>query len=134
MAAKRERLDIRHCIQEGSLMHLLTIASRAELGSTIAERRHAIVQQLGSARGFLVKVQGLKELTTEQNRFAQSTFILGLMSQVEAYLADMAVEILVAFPGKIPQKDVNLASLAKWASITNALRETAERRVYELAQ
>lgn len=115
-------------------MQLLTIARRATLGPTIVRRHDLVVEELDAARGLLSTVLAVDDLPPVQERLARSNYLVGLVSLVEAYAADMAVEILVAYPGKLPDKAIDVRSLSRSGSIVDAIQIAAQAHVQRVTR
>lgn len=116
------------------LMHLLTVARRATLGPTIVRRHDVAASELDAAHSLLSTVLTLPDLPAGQERLARSNYLVGLISLVEAYAADMAVEILVAYPGKLSAKVVDVESLSRSGSIVDAIQIAAESHVQRVTR
>lgn len=113
-------------------MKYLTIAKRAQLAPTLALRRLTVVDNLGAAKSVFAKYKDSLSLSSGEDFFLRSTLLVGVVSQVEACMSDMAVELLVAFPGKLPGKQVDLERLAATGSIVETIRLAAVEHVNRL--
>ncbi|MDP2181202.1 MAG: hypothetical protein Q8K99_01355 [Actinomycetota bacterium] len=110
-------------------MDYLAIANRAQLGHRLALRRIMVIHELEAAKTLFAKSKGSLSMSSREDRFLRSAFLVGVFSQVEAYMCDMAIELLVAFPGKLPKKDINLERFALSGSIVETIRASAAEHV-----
>lgn len=91
-------------------------------------------QQLATAEEFFSAVRSASALDREQDRFFRATYLMGLVSHLEAYLSDTTTEALAAFPEKLSASKLDVETLANATSVTALLRDLAERRVLSMAQ
>jgi len=110
-------------------MNELTVARRARLGETLADRYDQLKGELKVADSYLRAVGQAAELAPEARRFHLASFLMGLQALLEAYMADVSTEFLIAFPGHIRDKQLSLDALLKSGSVVGAIEEAAARTI-----
>jgi hypothetical protein len=107
----------------------LTVARRARLAETFVERYDRIRQALGIADTYVRSVGREVQLAPEARRFHWASFLMGLVALLEAYMADVSTEFLVAFPGHIRDKQLTLDAIVNSCPVLGVIEEAAERAV-----
>jgi hypothetical protein len=112
-------------------MNLLTVARRASLGKRISDQFTLARARFVSGSNCSQVVVGAGILNPAENEFFESMYITGLVSTVEATVADLATEFLKCYPGHLAEKSISLDTLDKAGSIGTAIAVLAEKNANE---
>lgn len=110
-------------------MHLLTIARQANLGDSLKARIEQAKNHLEIGCGYRRSIDDSVNLNVEQNRFHQSTYLIGLFSLVEALVYDLGLQYLICFPGHLSSKNITIDLLGKTGSVGKTVEELANREL-----
>lgn len=114
-------------------MNQLSAARRARLGEELVRRHEELKGELCTADSYLISVNAGTQLGPDERHFHFASFLMGLTALLEAYLADVSTEILIAFPGHIRDKQLTLDTVVNCGSILLVIEEAAVRTVRDTA-
>src|SRR6266581_3358965 len=88
-------------------MDLLTVARRANLGSNVRAYFKTAKDRLTAGASYS-KAVTRSTLTSTENEFYESTYIIGLVTVAEALVTNLATEYLICYPGHLKEKTISL--------------------------
>lgn len=114
------------------MLHRTTVARRAYLGKHLKEKHDNTINNLVQGKKYFKEVNNSVKLEQIQNEFHKSTYLIGIVSFLEAYISDILNEYLICFPGEIDDKSFNISSIPSVGSILGIIKKSTNKNIYDL--